>query len=190
MKKMKITASKTRYEMFYVDNYGSGTSMKEIINRADWLGMPNYYWASDNGNYAGNYNGDTIVIYDKLSDLPLDMREDARRHGRTWEDYKLRNWPNYRKRKELSSGSITSDRSRVQASTGGLSDIDYIKVKLFDYLCTIGLDFDQIPAKDIIEQIQSLSPAFSVDDVINVAYDDEVGIYEAVNLLEKGYDQM
>ena len=67
------------YECHYT---GCGyKSMKEIEADAKKHGFTHSYWASEFG-YNAFYNGDTVVVYKNLEDLPSEMRIDAERHGK------------------------------------------------------------------------------------------------------------
>lgn len=69
-------------------------------------------------------------------------------------------------------------------TTGRTTSSDYIKVKLFDYMCDHMYDIDGEPAERIVERVSKLSPVFDVDDVLNLAYDEGLTFVEALNQIE------
>lgn len=56
-------------------------SKREIERDAKKRGFTYSYWASEYG-YNGFYNGDTVVVYDSIDDLPKDMKLDAKKYGK------------------------------------------------------------------------------------------------------------
>ena len=51
-------------------------SVAEIEAKAKAEGFTHSYWASEN-SYHGMYNGDTVVVYCNVDDLPESYRLDA-----------------------------------------------------------------------------------------------------------------
>lgn len=72
-------AIRSSYELHYT---GPGyPSKREIERDAKKRGFTHSYWASEYG-YKAFYNGDTVVVYDSIDDLPKDMKLDAKKYGK------------------------------------------------------------------------------------------------------------
>lgn len=55
--------------------------VSEITAEAKANGFTHYYWASEYG-YHGFYNGDTVVVYNRVEDLPECYQPDALQYGK------------------------------------------------------------------------------------------------------------
>lgn len=67
------------WEYHYV---GAGYPSKtEIDADAKARGFTHSYWASEYG-YNGFYNGDTVITYCNIEDLPEEYRVDAAKYGK------------------------------------------------------------------------------------------------------------
>lgn len=67
------------YEVHYT-GYGY-PSMKEIEAEAKKKGFTHSFWASEYG-YKGMYNGDSVVVYNSITDMPEGMKQDAEKYGK------------------------------------------------------------------------------------------------------------
>ena len=56
-------------------------SVAEITAEAKANGFTHYYWASEYG-YHGFYNGDTVIVYNRVEDLPKEYQPDAVEYGK------------------------------------------------------------------------------------------------------------
>ena len=75
----KIENKGRSWDSFYT---GLGyPTVDEIITEAKANGFTHYYWASEIG-YHGFYNGDTVVVYNRVEDLPESYQKDAIRYGK------------------------------------------------------------------------------------------------------------
>lgn len=67
------------YEMHYL-GYGYPT-MDQIESEAKKKGFTHSFWASEYG-YHDMYNGDTVVVYNCIEDMPKLMQLDAMEYGK------------------------------------------------------------------------------------------------------------
>lgn len=66
-----------KYYMFYV-GAGYDRTRDDILEYGSEVGMSHTYFGSDSAGYNGFYNGDTVVLYENLEDLPELMQKDAK----------------------------------------------------------------------------------------------------------------
>lgn len=68
--------------MFELQYTGPGyPSMAEIEAAGKIKGAKYSYWASECG-YSASYNGDTVVLYDCIENVPNNYVEDAVKYGK------------------------------------------------------------------------------------------------------------
>ena len=70
------------FEMHYTG--GHYPTMKDINADGKSRGAKYSYWASEWG-YSGFYNGDTVVLYDDLNNVPEEFKADAMKYGQMLE---------------------------------------------------------------------------------------------------------
>ena len=85
---------------------------------------------------------------------------------------------------------VKASKQAVKGTTGKSTSKEYIKERLFDYACEMGLDFDGTPADKVVRQIEDLSPVFDVDDVFDTMDDNMMSITEAIDMLREDYESM
>ena len=73
----------------------------------------------------------------------------------------------------------------------GTSDPMYIKAVLFDYICDKpGFRIDEANPFELIDDIKYLYPEFDVDQVVSRAFEDNITVPEAVNILRDEHEAM
>ena len=76
----------------------------------------------------------------------------------------------------------------IKGTTGHSTSTAYVKERLFDYLADYCyLDIGGYDAKKVVDAIQDLRPFYDVDDVIALADEEGIEIYEAAKQL---FDEM
>ena len=78
----------------------------------------------------------------------------------------------------------------IKATTGRSTSTEYIKCRLFDYLCDYMLDVDGYPAEQVVARVENLSPYFDIDDVIDLSYDEGITFTEALKQIEDELESM